>query len=174
MTWFEIITPIPKTLIPDDERRRGVNRGFLIAAALILLFLFIYWLFKDLAGIADAKEHPFLLALLELAKVLAGVIVYLAACWGFKACVHIITQKSEKSAPASPPEVHVEISPEMDRQVWSTNMQADYAGGREESGRSELIREIVKETMVTMLTTLFSEGSRRYEDEEIMEQGRRR
>ena len=80
MTWFEIITPIPKTLIPDDERRRGVNRGFLIAAALILLFLFIYWLFKDLAGIADAKEHPFLLALLELAKVLAGVIVYLAAC----------------------------------------------------------------------------------------------
>ena len=63
---------------------------------------------------------------------------------------------------------------QMDRQVWSTNMQADYAGGREESGRSELIREIVKETMVTMLTTLFSEGSRRYEDEEIMEQGRHR
>lgn len=63
---------------------------------------------------------------------------------------------------------------QMNRQVWSTNMQADYAGGREESGRSELIREIVKETMVTMLTTLFSEGSRHYEDEAIMAKGRHR
>ncbi|MBP3203277.1 MAG: hypothetical protein J6M31_06725 [Bacteroidales bacterium] len=77
MTWLDIITPIPKTLIPDDERRRGVNRGFLIAAALILLFLFIYWLFKDLAGITDASRHPYLLVLLELAKVLAGLIIYL-------------------------------------------------------------------------------------------------
>lgn len=67
MTWFELITPIPKTLIPDDERRRGVNRGFLIAVVLILAFLFIYWLFKDLAGITDASRHPFLLVLLELA-----------------------------------------------------------------------------------------------------------
>lgn len=59
-----------------------------------------------------------------------------------------------------------------DKQVWSTNTQADYPSCREESCRSELIREIVKETMTTMLTTLFSEGSRRYEDEEIMERGR--
>ena len=29
MTWLDVITPIPKTLIPDDERRQGVNRGFL-------------------------------------------------------------------------------------------------------------------------------------------------
>lgn len=32
MTWFDIITPIPKALIPDDERRKGVNRGILITA----------------------------------------------------------------------------------------------------------------------------------------------
>ena len=107
MTWFDIITPIPKTLIPDDERRRGVNRGFLIAAVLILLFLFIYWLFKDLAGITDASGHPFLLVLLELAKVLAGLIIYLAACWGFKACVHVFTLKSEKPSQS-------ETSPEID------------------------------------------------------------
>ena len=114
MTFLDIITPIPKTLIPDDERRRSVNRGFLIAAALILIFIFIYWLFKDLAGITDANEHPFLLLLLELAKVLAGFIMYLVACWGFKVCVYIYTQKSEKPAPTSPPEVQVEIPPEID------------------------------------------------------------
>lgn len=67
MTWLDIITPIPKTLIPDDERRQGVNRGILIAVTLLLAFLFIYWLFKDLAGITDASRHPFLLVLLELA-----------------------------------------------------------------------------------------------------------
>lgn len=114
MTWFDIITPIPKTLIPDDERRRGVNRGFLIAAVLILLFLFIYWLFKDLAGITDASGHLFLLALLELAKVLAGFIMYLAACWGLKLCLHVFTLKSEKPAPALSQEVQVEIPPGMD------------------------------------------------------------
>ena len=48
MTWLDIITPIPQTLI--------------------LLFLFIRWLFKDLAGITDASPHPFLLVLMELAK----------------------------------------------------------------------------------------------------------
>ena len=114
MTFLDIITPIPKKLIPDDERRRGVNRGFLIAAALILLFLFIYWLFKDLAGIAEAKEHPFLLVLLEIAKVLAGFLMYLAACWGFKLCVHVFTLKSEKPTPAISQEVQVEIPPEID------------------------------------------------------------
>lgn len=36
MTWLDIITPIPKTLIPDDERRQGVNRGILIAVTLLL------------------------------------------------------------------------------------------------------------------------------------------
>lgn len=114
MTWFDLITPIPKTLIPDDEQRRGVNRGFLIAAALILLFLFIYWLFKDLAGGTDAAEHPFLLVVLELAKVLAGFIMYLVACWGFKACVHVFTLKSEKQTPVTSQEVRVEIPPEID------------------------------------------------------------
>lgn len=114
MTWFDIITPIPKTLIPDDKRRRGVNRGFLIAAALILLFLFIYWLFKDLAGITDAKEHSFLLVLLEIAKVLAGFLMYLVACWGYKLCVYVFTLKSEQSAPATSQEVQVEIPPEID------------------------------------------------------------
>lgn len=49
MTWLDIITPIPETLIPDDERWKGVNRAFIIATILILVFLFIYWLFKDLA-----------------------------------------------------------------------------------------------------------------------------
>lgn len=57
MTWLDIITPISKTLIPDDERRQGVNRGFLTAAVLILVFLFIYWLFKDLAVVPDAQDH---------------------------------------------------------------------------------------------------------------------
>lgn len=114
MTWLDIITPIPKTLIPDDERRRGVNRGFLIAAVLILLFLFIYWLFKDLAGITDASGHLFLLVLQELAKVLAGFIMYLAACWGLKLCLHVFTLKSEKPAPALSQEVQVEIPPGMD------------------------------------------------------------
>ena len=114
MTFLDIITPIPKTLIPDDERRRGVNGGFLITVALILLFLFIYWLFKDLAGATDAAEHPFLLVLLELAKVLAGFIMYLVACWGFKVCVHVFTLKSEKPAPAASPEAPVEVPPEID------------------------------------------------------------
>ena len=27
MTWLDIIAPIPQTLIPDDERRRGVKRA---------------------------------------------------------------------------------------------------------------------------------------------------
>ena len=45
MAWLGVITPIPQTLISDDERRQGVNRGYLMAAVLILLFLFIYWLF---------------------------------------------------------------------------------------------------------------------------------
>ena len=113
MTWFEVITPIPKTLIPDDEQRRGVNRGFLIAASLILLFLFIYWLFKDLAGVSDSADHPLLLVVLELAKVLAGFIMYLVACWGFKVCVYVFTLKSEKPASTTPPEVQVEIPPEI-------------------------------------------------------------
>lgn len=103
MTWLDIIAPIPQTLIPDDERRRGINRGVLIAAALILLFLFIRWLFKDLAGITDASPHPFLLVLMELAKVLAGFIIYLALCWGFKACVQVVTLKSEKPDAIIPP-----------------------------------------------------------------------
>ena len=68
---------------------KGVNRGILIAAVLMLAFLFIFWLFGDLSGISDASAHPVLLVLLELAKVLGGGVVYLAACWGFKACVHI-------------------------------------------------------------------------------------
>ena len=114
MTWLDIITPIPKTLLPDDERRRGVNRGFLIAAVLILAFLFIYWLFKDLAGITDASRHPFLLVLLELAKVLAGFIIYLVVCWGFKVCVHLVTLKSEKPASSIAQEVQEDIPPEID------------------------------------------------------------
>lgn len=114
MTWFELITSIPKTLIRDDERRRGVNRSFLIAAALILLFLFIYWLFKDLAGITDASKHPMLLVLVELAQVLVACIIYLAACWGFKVCVHVITLKSEKPTFATPQEVSQKIPPEID------------------------------------------------------------
>ena len=42
-----------------------------------------------------------MLVLLELAKVLAGFIMYLVACWGFKVCVHVFTLKSEKPAPAA-------------------------------------------------------------------------
>lgn len=114
MTFLDLITPIPKTLITDDERRRGVNRGFLIAAALILLFLFIYWLFKDLSGGTDAAEHPFLLVVLELAKVLAGFIMYLVACWGFRVCVHVYTLKSELPTPATSQEAQVVIPPEID------------------------------------------------------------
>lgn len=114
MTWLDIITPIPKTLIPDDERRKGVNRAFIIATILILVFLFIYWLFKDLAGVTDAAEHLFLLVLLELAKVLAGFIIYLVVCWGFKVCMHVFTLKSEKPAPATSPEAPVEVPPEID------------------------------------------------------------
>ena len=114
MTRFDIITPIPKTLIPDDERRRGVNRGILIAAVLILAFLFIYWLFNDLAGITDASRHPFLLVLLELAKVLAGFIIYLMVCWGFKVCVHLVTLKSEKPASSIAQEVQEDNPPEID------------------------------------------------------------
>ena len=87
MAWQDVITPIPQTLISDDERRQGVNRGFLTAAVLILVSLFIYWFFKDLAGVSDAQDHPILLILLELSKVLAGFIMYLAVCWGFKLCV---------------------------------------------------------------------------------------
>ena len=41
MAWLDVIAPIPKTLISDDERRQGVNRGYLMAAVLILLFLTI-------------------------------------------------------------------------------------------------------------------------------------
>ena len=41
------------------------------------------------------------------AKVLAGLIIYLAACWGFKACVHVFTLKSEKPSQS-------ETSPEID------------------------------------------------------------
>ncbi|MBQ9660815.1 MAG: hypothetical protein IJV37_06070 [Bacteroidales bacterium] len=108
---MDIITPIPKTLIPDDERRKGVNRGFLIAAALIFLFLFIYWLFKDLAEITDASGHPFLLVLLGLAKVLAGVIMYLVACWGCRVCVHVYTLKS--GANRSKPPKSIEPQPVM-------------------------------------------------------------
>ena len=40
MTWLDIITPISKTLIPDDERRQDVNRGILITVTLLLAFLF--------------------------------------------------------------------------------------------------------------------------------------
>lgn len=72
MTLLDVITPVPKTLIKDDERRKGVNRGILIAAVLMLAFLFIFWLFGDLSGISDASAHPVLLVLLELAKVLGG------------------------------------------------------------------------------------------------------
>lgn len=43
MTLLDVITPVPKTLIKDDERRKGVNRGILIAAVLMLAFLFIFW-----------------------------------------------------------------------------------------------------------------------------------
>ena len=67
MTLLDVITPVPKTLIKDDERRKGVNRGILIAAVLMLAFLFIFWLFGDLSGISDASAHPVLLVLLELA-----------------------------------------------------------------------------------------------------------
>ena len=117
--WFlrndlAIITPISKTLIPDDERRQDVNRGILITVTLLLAFLFIYWLFNDLAGITDASRHPFLLVLLELAKFLAGIIIYLSVCWGFKVCVHVVRLKSEKPAPAVSQEVQVEIPPEID------------------------------------------------------------
>lgn len=38
MTLLDVITPVPKTLIKDDERRKGVNRGILIAAVLMLAF----------------------------------------------------------------------------------------------------------------------------------------
>ena len=72
MTLLDVITPVPKTLIKDDERRKGVNRGILIAAVLMLAFLFIFWLFGDLSGISDASAQPVLLVLLELAKVLGG------------------------------------------------------------------------------------------------------
>lgn len=126
MIWLDVITPVPETLIKDDERRKGVNRGILIAAALVLAFLFIFWLFGDLSGISDASAHPVLLVLLELAKVLGGFVVYLAACWGFKACVHIIrlllkekpakpTVPEQKQEPTpAPAEVHVDIPPGMD------------------------------------------------------------
>ena len=95
MAWLDVITPIPQTLISDDERRQGVNRGFLTAAVLILVFLFIYWFFKDLAGVSDAQDHPILLILLELSKVLAGFIMYLVVCWSFKLCVYVFTLKTE-------------------------------------------------------------------------------
>lgn len=55
-----------------------------------------------------------MLVLLELAKVLAGLIMYLVACWGFKVCVYVFTLKSEKPVPATSPEDQVEIPPEID------------------------------------------------------------
>lgn len=124
MTLLDVITPVPKTLIKDDERRKGVNRGILIAAVLMLAFLFIFWLFGDLSGISDASAHLVLLVLLELAKVLWGGVVYLAACWGFKACVHIVSASPKKTEPTqpeqkqeqttAPAEVTIEIPPGMD------------------------------------------------------------
>lgn len=124
MTLLDVITPIPETLIKDDERRKGVNRGIFIATVLVLAFLFILWLFGDLSGISDASNHTVLLVLLELAKVIGGFIVYLAACWGFKACVHIVSPSAKKTEPARPEqkqeqapasaEVQVEVPPGMD------------------------------------------------------------
>ena len=124
MTILDIITPVPETLIKDDERRKAMNRGILIVVTLILAFLFIFWLFGDLSGISDASNHPVLLVLLELAKVIGGFIVYLAACWGFKACVHIVSPSAKKTEPAQPEqkqeqapasaEVQVEVPPGMD------------------------------------------------------------
>ncbi len=61
MTWLDIITPISKTLIPDDERRQDVNRGILITVTLLLAFLFIYWLFNDLAGCTPREVNDIVL-----------------------------------------------------------------------------------------------------------------
>lgn len=51
---------------------------------------------------------------------------------------------------------------------------AAFHSGQEETVRTEMIKEFVKESISTVLTSLFNEGSRHYADEEIMRQGRRR
>lgn len=73
-----------------------------------------------------------------------------------------------------------------DIQIWAPYMEAAdnrnaaYLAraaaheGQECIVRSEMIREVVRESVSTILTSLFNEGSRHYEDEEIMRQGRRR
>lgn len=37
MTWLDVVTPIPETLIKDDERRKAVNRGILLVAIALVV-----------------------------------------------------------------------------------------------------------------------------------------
>lgn len=73
-----------------------------------------------------------------------------------------------------------------DKQTWTPYMEAEAhrnaayltraATHEGQAGilRSEVMREVVRESISTVINSLFNEGSRRYEDEEIMRQGRRR
>ena len=90
MTWLDVITPIPETLIKDDERRKAVNRGILLVAIALIVVVFFWYFFDDMSSLTDAPSFPGYVVLLGLARIALYFLGYLAVCWCIKVLIFFI------------------------------------------------------------------------------------
>ena len=90
MTWLDVITPIPETLIKDDERRKAVNRGILLVAIALVVVVFFWYFFDDMSSLTDAPSFPGYVVLLGLARIALYFLGYLAVCWCIKVLIFFI------------------------------------------------------------------------------------
>lgn len=90
MTWLDVITPIPETLIKDDERRKAVNRGILLVAIALVVVVFFWNFFDDMSTLTDAPSFPGYVVLLGIARIALYFLGYLAVCWCIKVLIFFI------------------------------------------------------------------------------------